>query len=1788
MVKISFPKGEQILIYVTKNNQVRVIKTHWELFQPGGLVHYEEEMSRLLISDSPITVMGSELEPTVVTDRIIQVSSIPEGEIFRIELKENQTLELTKKSKTRAYIRYYNHTPVLEQLKISRKLISSFLIGFPVFAVACFFSMTISMFEMEDHPLLWVSIFGMLFLAGSVIVLITNLIFSLFDSFIQFLRKPETAVGNSTEKDLEGKRYLGDFRIERNLADLKKLALTPLENESKIRTAVEQLSQQRIKQRQANASNLILLQRLARTMTTNPETNHLVDAELEKWLLETNNLKAKAAVIAGWLESIPAKVEKQIFHRSPKTLETILRKKLGFTQRDLAQMIKLGHFKSGTIQYDKITKDEEAGVSDVSGREPSSYDNQIRNHTLYGLMGEGEVRRILPNVESIHVPKFKEWLEQKLHEIAPQAKIRSILVYGSYIYGIRPDPTDLDVYVILENTPQDFKSTDLFNVEINKSIFEADFSRFTNHADIHFRTLDNLYRDPENLTLIANVGIVLAGDGLKDTPFSSARKSDHNRAAKALNLLKDAEDKISRTHDTKRYVNAIPVWRQKAVRRLEEANLLLAKIDPSLAIPFGEIRKLRFALRLFMEDNLSQEQFEKLLWAFQKRLWETIPLARTSLIWRVLQRSELRNDGVINSPRAPEAVGAYPHARRIGNQLFLSGVGPRKRDSKIIPGVQPYDIETQIRTTFENIRMILEDAGSSWNQIAEMKVYLTHKSQGLPTFKRIWREYFPKTGSQPELKIVSVRALPTPIAFEAKVRAVMEGPKPTSLLMLTLLLSFVPLKSNVDDIKSQMREVFQHLKALLDDAASSWEQIVDIEVSLGDMKRDFPKYNDLWSNYFPDPNYQPTRTTVEKDRGFKMKVIASQTPSRVELRNIDNWKEFDSLISSLREQVPELEALPKSSSWKYFPGTFNNPSFKGLREYVIASIRPWVIENPNAKLVDFGGGKGEWSEFLKSVFPNLDIVNIDKIEPPQTSAIPFLQADGEDLGSSISNSSTDIVISLFAVDYMNRHKVIREIKRILRSGGHALLLFHHPDSPVVDGVQESAHLASSVLGFVNQSMDFIQGSENQAEEPAWFSEFERIIHSRLARLKFGSTASLNALIHLLRFIHQERSLAIKTRMMNDDEISLLVRWCQVMRNTLQRMLEVTPIADESNLFLSEHAIHEFLKKHNLESDAIIKTLDLGSSKRKTAYLVEFTNPRAELRSEDVESNDPVYFPDPIYEDPPVFLVTDRLIKGVQNPNSGATARYASLTWLWTKLQEDKTLSDDEKTLLGKALEYRTGVIFLRQREYRNRSLIEPKLRHEIFHFVAFSKAEIEEIFVKAFEEWERFRPSLVHDLTNVLPKYEQVWKERNWVTAHELFAHLFESPRSGELGFLVNEMKRLARSGRQPAIHKAWMMWEQIRRDSIRKARFVLHHARTRQLEKPELLRKGSESRAELRREINGVSNDVFDNVQLNKRRQTSKEGQKLPSINIVPHLQNYPLAPSFSALSAKNIAEPNNITSATTDTSLVKTVPEGENQIAIKEAPKEISPRRKSEPEMAFLTGALNIRSTLPGSNRNVNINNKLIDKSSIIKPRDEQEFETLDESLAIPAELSEKVDEASRKFEAALAPVTPEMQKTFGDAVGIDLVSSETPAEDRKVTTMYGFVPSFGSDDGLVMATEKMIAGKVPFVVFVRTERDVLRLRAKLPKGHRMIITTRENSAEILDGISGNVRLVLSGADTKDDQQFLKQLAGVLNQFKNRIELVPKLFPLQEFEGLIGISGLAANFRAELRAALERAIAA
>ncbi len=130
----------------------------------------------------------------------------------------------------------------------------------------------------------------------------------------------------------------------------------------------------------------------------------------------------------------------------------------------------------------------------------------------------------------------------------------------------------------------------------------------------------------------------------------------------------------------------------------------------------------------------------------------------------------------IHADHAPAPVGAYPHARRIGDLLFLSGIGPRTPGSDVIPGnrhdgdgrLVEYDIAAQTHAVFANVRAVLEASGADWRDLVDVTVYLTDMARDFRSYNAIWAEYFPDPARAPCRTTLGITALPTPIAIELK------------------------------------------------------------------------------------------------------------------------------------------------------------------------------------------------------------------------------------------------------------------------------------------------------------------------------------------------------------------------------------------------------------------------------------------------------------------------------------------------------------------------------------------------------------------------------------------------------------------------------------------------------------------------------------------------------------------------------------------------------------------------------------------------------------------------------------------------------------------------------------------------------------------------------------------------------------------------------------------------------------------------------------------------------------
>ena len=142
----------------------------------------------------------------------------------------------------------------------------------------------------------------------------------------------------------------------------------------------------------------------------------------------------------------------------------------------------------------------------------------------------------------------------------------------------------------------------------------------------------------------------------------------------------------------------------------------------------------------------------------------------------------MATDG-IHASSAPKPVGSYPHARRVGNLLFFSGIGPRDAATDAILGnvhdaegrLISYDIDSQTRAVFANVRAVLAASGAGWEDLVDVTVYLTDMARDFRIYNQVWAEYFPDPATAPCRTTLGITALPTPIAIELKCVAVIRG-----------------------------------------------------------------------------------------------------------------------------------------------------------------------------------------------------------------------------------------------------------------------------------------------------------------------------------------------------------------------------------------------------------------------------------------------------------------------------------------------------------------------------------------------------------------------------------------------------------------------------------------------------------------------------------------------------------------------------------------------------------------------------------------------------------------------------------------------------------------------------------------------------------------------------------------------------------------------------------------------------------------------------------------------------
>ena len=235
------------------------------------------------------------------------------------------------------------------------------------------------------------------------------------------------------------------------------------------------------------------------------------------------------------------------------------------------------------------------------------------------------------------------------------------------------------------------------------------------------------------------------------------------------------------------------------------------------------------------------------------------------------------SDGTILSEQAAEPVGPYPHARRVGDLLFLSGIGPRERGATAIPGVTQdatgtvvgRDFEAQTRAVFANVRAVLAAAGADWSDIVDVTCFLTHMAEDFATLNRLWAEAFPDPASRPTRTTVEVTSLPTPIDIELKViarapvseilqydpeRRWAAATRVGRLVYLAGETATDPVSLAIvpGGIEVQTEQVFTNIQTTLARLGADLTDVIKITMFLTDMA-DLPAVSAIRSRHFPRP-----------------------------------------------------------------------------------------------------------------------------------------------------------------------------------------------------------------------------------------------------------------------------------------------------------------------------------------------------------------------------------------------------------------------------------------------------------------------------------------------------------------------------------------------------------------------------------------------------------------------------------------------------------------------------------------------------------------------------------------------------------------------------------------------------------------------------------------------------------------------------------------------------------------------------------------------------------------------
>lgn len=406
----------------------------------------------------------------------------------------------------------------------------------------------------------------------------------------------------------------------------------PFSSEEEIEQALlhlQEIRPQAENQPIVSGSTIQLLYRLSRTVPPgNKSLNTRIQKELLFWVSQAADARVTAAVLAGWAtpaySSAEAVLQNRVLRSSPQqTLFPVLESR-GLARERSAELMRLS--RQPTYQPLRVRAEGE----------PLPYQEQLRARIVYGKLGKDKAALYVSRLEAIRVAVLKRWLEEQFQRTqSVSGRVVSIAAYGSFPYGFRTEPADIDLLAVVDAP---LNAAVKQTLDIPPELFGSDYARRVRQADVTFITREQLERSPRVALQMASVAAVLRGEGLSGLQFEGDLLA--GQIVWAGQLIHEGRRKAAQpTQATDRYEDASATWKGKAMRRAFEGNLLIAKVDPSTAVPQSVMEGFEDRVRRLLEGPPDPDALKRELQKLYEMLETALLQARAALVWREIERT---------------------------------------------------------------------------------------------------------------------------------------------------------------------------------------------------------------------------------------------------------------------------------------------------------------------------------------------------------------------------------------------------------------------------------------------------------------------------------------------------------------------------------------------------------------------------------------------------------------------------------------------------------------------------------------------------------------------------------------------------------------------------------------------------------------------------------------------------------------------------------------------------------------------------------------------------------------------------------------------------------------------------------------------------------------------------------------------------------------------------------------------------------------------------------------------